>query len=147
MLPPSRNDRYHGSPLAAHFLTLVGVLTVVPGAIHTSLPDGGAGVIAGLDLSHGGPVIVGVFAWAGATQLAWGTAMLVVSRRYRDLVPLLLGLVLAERSLMALNIGWLKAPTSSHRPPEAYASLIAVPLVAAALVLSLRGTPRAGHSA
>jgi hypothetical protein len=42
MLPPSTNGHYTGAPVAAYFLTLAGVLTIVPGLIHAFLPDGGA---------------------------------------------------------------------------------------------------------
>ncbi|RIL06341.1 MAG: hypothetical protein DCC71_07045 [Proteobacteria bacterium] len=143
MLPPSTNADYRGAPLAAHFLTFIGVATIVPGLIHAFLPDGGAGVIAGMDLTGGGAALIGVFAWAGATQIAWGAALLAASRRYRSLVPPLLALVLVERSLIAANLWLLKPPPSGHRPPEAYATLVALPLIAAALALALRRRGRA----
>lgn len=41
---------------------LAAVFEFVPGRIHFFLPDGGAGVIAGIDLSVQGPTIVRVFA-------------------------------------------------------------------------------------
>jgi hypothetical protein len=137
-LPASSNAQYAGSPLAARFLSLVGALTIAPGLIHTFLPDGGAGVIAGLDLSRNGATVIGVFAWAGATQIVWGISLLVASLRYRSLVPPLLALVLAERSLIALNIWLLKPSSSGHHPPEAYATLVSLPLIVAALVISMR---------
>ena len=137
-LPASTNAHYEGAPLAAHFLTLVGILTIVPGLIHSFLPDGGAGVIAGIDLSVNGATVIGAFAWAGATQIVWGTALLVASLRYRSLVPPLLVLVLLERSLIALNVWLLKAPANGHHPPEAYATLVSVPLLLGAIALSLR---------
>jgi len=137
-LPASSNAQYAGSPLAARFLSLVGALTIAPGLIHTFLPDGGAGVIAGLDLSGNGASVIGVFAWAGATQIVWGISLLVASLRYRSLVPALLALVLAERSLIALNIWLLKPSSSGHHPPEAYATLVSLPLIVAALVISMR---------
>jgi hypothetical protein len=137
-LPPSTNAHYEGAPLAAWFLGLVGVTTLGPGLIHSFLPDGGAGVIAGLDLSGPGAQIVGVFAWAGATQIVWGLALLGASLRYRSFVPPLLALLLLERGLMALSQWVLKAPASSHRPPEAYATLVVIPLLAGALFLSRR---------
>ena len=142
-LPPSTNAHYEGAPLAVHFLTLVGILTIVPGLIHSFLPDGGAGVIAGIDLSGNGATVIGVFAWAGATQIVWGTALLVASLRYRSLVPPLLALVLLERSLIALNLWLLKAPANGHHPPEAYATLVSVPLLLGAIALSLRSRRRA----
>jgi hypothetical protein len=141
-LPPSTNAHYEGAPLAARFLTLVGILTIAPGLIHSFLPDGGAGVIAGMDLSGNGAAVISVFAWAGATQIVWGAALLVASLRYRSLVPPLLALVLLERSLIALNLWLLKAPANGHHPPEAYATLISVPLLLGAIALSLRSRRR-----
>lgn len=144
ILPASTNDRYAGSMLAAYFLGFVGLTTLGPGLIHTFLPDGGAGVIAGMDLSVNGAAIVGVFAWAGATQIVWGITLLTASLRYRSLVPPLFALLLLERSLIALNLWWWKAPAGDHHPPEAYATLVTLPLLVAALGLSLRVTAHGG---
>jgi hypothetical protein len=135
LLPPSTNAQYRGAPLAAHFLTLVGILTLVPGAIHRFLPDGGAGVIAGIDLSRDGAGVIRAFAWAGATQIVWGVTLIVASLRYRTLVPLLLALLVVERSLIAATL-WLGG--GGHRPPAAYATLVVLPLLLGALALSLR---------
>src|SRR5262249_23321290 len=140
LLPPSTNDDYRGSILAARFLALLAVLTIVPGCIHTFLPDGGAGVIAGIDLGPCAPVIVALFAWAGATQIAVGLVMLAVALRYRPLVPLVLAVVLFERSLHALD-GWILKGSGRHHPPEHYAVLVGLPLLTLALRASLR--PRA----
>jgi len=142
LLPPSTNHEYRGAVGSAHFLTVLAVLTIVPGCIHTFLPDGGAGVIAGIDLGQCGRPIIALFAWAGATQIALGLAMLGVSVRYRSLVPAMLGLVLVERSLHALN-GWVLKGAGGHHPPEHYAVLVGVPLLAIALALSLRDRPSA----
>ena len=138
LLPPSSNAHYAGSPLSAWFLTFIGITTIGPGLIHSFLPDGGAGVIAGIDVSGNGASVIGVFAWAGATQIVWGTTLLVASLRYRPLVPALLALVAVERSLIALNLWLLKPPANGHHPPEAYATLVSLPLLLAALALSLR---------
>ena len=146
LLPPSTNASYAGAPLAAYFLTFVGLTSIPPGLIHAFLPDGGAGVIAGLDLSCNAAAVIGAFAWAGATQIVWGTTLLVASLRYRSFVPPLLALLLFERGLIALNLWVLKPPPSGHHPPEAYATLVALPLLAGALVLSLRGrSPQFGQ--
>lgn len=126
-LPPTASSR---------FLALCGLLAVVPGTIHAFLPDGGAGMIAGIDLARDGERIIAMFAWAGATQIAWGLAMLAVALRYRALVPLALALLLLERSLHALNF-WVLKP-GAHHPPESYAVLVALPLIALFLVIALR---------
>jgi hypothetical protein len=138
LLPPSTNSQYHGSLLSAYFLTLLSLLTIVPGCIHSFLPDGGAGVIAGLDLGQCRSVIVGLFAWAGATQIVFGITMLLASTRYRSLVPVVLLLVLLERGLHALHAWVLKGGVAGHRPPEHYAVLIGLPLVIVALAFAVR---------
>ena len=138
LLPESTNSRYRGSRGSANFLAIAAVLTIGPGAIHAFLPDGGAGTIAGLDLSRCGTVIVGVFAWAGATQMVHGVSMLAVALRYRTLVPLYLALGLVERMVMTLNWWVFKAAAAEgHRPPEVYATLVLLPVLVFFLVRSL----------
>lgn len=138
LLPPSTNADYHGHTAAAWFLVLTGVLSIIPGCIHYFLPDGGAGVIAGIDLSTRATTIIAVFAWLGALQIPHGIAQVVIGARYRPLVPLFLLLVIIERGLMAID-GWLlKGANAAHHPPEHYASVVAVVLAAVALRASLR---------
>jgi hypothetical protein len=137
-LPPSTNEQYRGSRCAAWFLAFYGVLWIVPGMIHSLLPDGGAGVIAGLDLSHNPTLIFGLFAWAGATQIAHGIVTLVVALCYRALVPLFLFVSFIERLLLSWS-GWIKhVPISGHHPPEHYASLVSLPVILLFLWLSIR---------
>ncbi len=110
--------------------------------IHSFLPDGGAGTIAGLNLSHNPTTIFGMFAWAGATQIAHGIVTLLVALRYRSLVPLLLLVSLLERLLLSLS-GWVThVPVSGHHPPEHYASLVSLPVILLFLLLALRRSTR-----
>jgi hypothetical protein len=137
-LPPSTNIHYRGCPYSAWFLAFYGIGWIVPGMIHSFLPDGGAGVIAGLDLSHNPTMIFGMFAWAGATQIAYGIVTLLVALHYRALVPLFLLVSLIERLLLSWS-GWIKhVPVSGHHPPEHYASLISLPIILLFLWLSVR---------
>ncbi|OYU15719.1 MAG: hypothetical protein CFE37_04055 [Alphaproteobacteria bacterium PA4] len=136
MLPPSTNAAYAGHPAAAWFVMLTGVLSIIPGCIHFFLPDGGAGVIAGIDLSTRATTIIAVFAWLGALQIPHGILQFVIGWHYRPLVPLVLALVIVERGLMAFD-GWFgKASLTGHHPPEHYASVAAVALAALFLFLS-----------
>lgn len=121
---------------SSRFLVLCGVLAVVPGMIHVFLPDGGAEVIAGIDLSRDAARTVSMFAWAGATQIAWGGMMLAIGLFHRALVPLALVLLLLEKTLHALSF-WVLKP-GDHHPPESYAVLVAVPVIALFLALALR---------
>jgi hypothetical protein len=137
-LPSSTNDQYRGTRSAAWFLALAAILTIVPGLIHSFAPSGGAEGIAHLDLGDRRELVRGVFAWEGATQLAFGVPMLLVALRYQPLTPLFLAMVILERGLMSLD-GWLLLPPANgHHPPEHYASPVAVVLAAVFLVLSLR---------
>jgi hypothetical protein len=137
LLAPSTNAAYDGAPWAARLLAALGALTILPGAVHVFLPDGGAATIAGVDLGACKTSIVACFAWAGATQIAFGATMLLVALRYRSLVPAVYVLVLGERVLHAVNGWWLK-PGSGHHPPEHYAVLLLVPV----LLLGLAGSVR-----
>ncbi len=136
-LPPTSNAIYQGSLWSAWYLTLVGVLEIVPGCIHYFLPDGGAGVIAHLDLSNRRDLIVSVFAWMGAMQIPFGLSLLIVSLHYRSLVPLFLAFSILQRGLMAWD-GWFGKGSHGHHPPGHYASVVAIVLGAIFLALSLR---------
>lgn len=144
LLPASTNDQYQGAKASAWFLALLGVGSFIPGCIHYFLPDGGAGVIAGIDLTHSRDIIVAAFAWMGATQIPYGLAQLTVAMRYRSLVPLFLALALLERTLAAVAAWITKASPTGHHPPENYAVVILAPLILLFLILSLR---RAGAAA
>jgi len=138
MLPATTNAEYNGPVVSAWFLTLMAVLTIVPGCIHTFLPDGGAGVIAGRDLSVNGGTIVRLFAWAGTTQIVWGILLMLISLRYRNFVTLALGLLFLERCIHTWNMWGPKGQADGHMPPEAYTTLVLVPLFAIFFPLSLR---------
>lgn len=138
LLPPSTNDQYRGARVSAAFLGLAAVLTLIPALIHSFLPDGGAHSIAGLDLGDRRALVVDLFRWEGATQLAQGAAMLAVALRYQSLTAFYLLLIIAERGLMALQ-GWvISPPADGHHPPEHYGSPVFVVLSAIFLVLALR---------
>lgn len=137
ILPPSTNSDYRGSTASAWFLTFAAVMTLVPGLIHSFLPDGGAGVIAGLDMGDRRDLVIGLFRWEGSTQIAMGLGMLAVSLRYRSLTPLFLALIIIERGLMSLH-GWiLSPPANGHHPPEHFASPVTVVLALVFLALSV----------
>jgi hypothetical protein len=135
LFPPSTNHQYQGPAIAAWFVVLAGIVTIVPGCIHYFLPDGGAGVIAGMDLSQRKETIFALFAWMGAQQIAQGIGYTVIGLRYRALVPLVLLLLLIERGLSAYD-GWFgKGSVSGHHPPEHYGSVVGA--VLAAILLSM----------
>lgn len=141
LFPSSTNEHYHGARSAAWFLMLAGVLEFAPGCIHYFLPDGGAAVIARLDLSQGGSTIIAIFAWFGAIQIPFALMLFVIGWRYRTLVPLGLVALILSRGLMAIDGWFLKGAVSGHHPPEHFASPVAVVLASIFLALSLRASP------
>jgi len=62
LLPPSMNCLSRGSLASVWFLGLYGLLETATDCIHDFLPESGAGVIAGLDLTANRHTIIGVFA-------------------------------------------------------------------------------------
>ncbi|MCP4821557.1 MAG: hypothetical protein GY883_20425 [Shimia sp.] len=136
LFPASSNAAYDGSILSAWYLGLMAVLTIVPGCIHYFLRDGGAQSIAGLRLERHQRLVFHLFAWAGATQIVWGLLMAAVVWRYQTMVPLVLALLVAERSLHLWNM-WIGSKSGGYRPPEAYVTLALVPANLLFLLLSL----------
>lgn len=92
-------------------LGLLGLINLVRGAIHVFLPDGGAGVIAGLDLSTNREAILFLFAGLGAGQIAAGLVDLAVVARWRAFaVPLLVIEVLRGMLFTAVTQLWKPPP-------------------------------------
>jgi hypothetical protein len=138
LLPPSTNNAYTGARSSVWFLFLTGLLTLLPGLIHAFLPDGGAQTIAHLDVGNRRDLVIGVFRWEGATQLAYGAVILMAAIRYQTLTPFMLLVGIFERGLMAVE-GWiLSPPASGLHPPEHYASAVFAPIALVFLILSLR---------
>lgn len=124
---------YRGSRASIWFLIGLSVLTTARSVIHVFAPDGGAGSIAGIDISvAGGGDIVAVFGQWGWTQLLLALIGWVVIVRYRFLVPAVLALQLLDRGGRAL-VGMLKPFVVDDPHPGAYGNLVFVPLVAIAL--------------
>lgn len=145
VLPERSNAAYRGSPWAWRFLILLGVVNLARGGIHFFAQDGGAGRIAGIDLSHGGDVIVMLFAIMGLDQITWGAIDLYVALRQRAFVPLVFALTLAKQAVAALVL-WVYKPLSVPAPGK-YGAVLTLPLFALALWLSLRPPRRAPREA
>jgi hypothetical protein len=142
ILPPANNDAYHGRPIAWRVLLALGVIDLVRGSIHLFASDGGAGQIAGIDLAHGGDVIVMLFAVTGINQILWGVLNLLAGLRYRAFVPLLLALQTIEQAL-AIWVLWFFKPLPVAAPGK-FGVLLTFPILALALWASLRPRARTG---
>ena len=139
------NAAYRGSSVAWCVLLALGALNLVRGSIHLFASDGGAGQIAGIDLSEGGDVIVFLFAVMGLQQLAFGALDLVVALRYRVFVPLLLALETLKLGVVAI-VMWLYKPLPVAAPGK-YGALIVLPVLVLALFMSVRPRTQPGRGA
>jgi len=98
--------------------------------------DGGAGRIAGIDLTQGGAVIVMLFAVMGIDQIVWGVIDAAVALRWRAFVPLVWAITLAKQLAGAL-VMWVYKPLPVPAPGK-YGALVTLPVLAFALWASLR---------
>ena len=142
ILPPSSNAQYAGAPLAAYFLSGIGVLTIVPGLIHTSCPTAAPASSRG-STSPGTVPPSSVCSPGRAPRRSCGASRCWSPRcATAAWCRCCSRWSCVERSLIALNLWLLKAAGDGHHPPAAYATLVALPLFVIALALSLRGRGR-----
>lgn len=138
LLPPVADNKIRGMKITAWVFALIAIVSTVRSCLHLLLPDGGAGTIAGMDLSvAGAPGIIFSFALWGSAQLIYAFIQLVVAFRYRSLVPFMYLLLILE-TLLRMLVGHMKPVTFSHAPPGAIGNYVILPLAAVMLLLSLR---------
>lgn len=137
IFPSPADNSIRGVKFATWLFIFIAIVSTVRSCIHLLAPDGGAGSIAGMDLSVAGASgIIFSFALWGSAQLIYAFIQLAVAFRYRSLVPFMYLLLFLETCLRML-VGHMKPVTFSHTPPGAYANYLILPLSLAMLVLSL----------
>jgi hypothetical protein len=137
LLPVAADNTIYGMKLPVYVFTVLAIISAVRSCIHLLAPDGGAGSIAGMDLSVvGANGIVFAFALWGSAQLVYALVQLAVAFRYRSLVPAMYMLLIIE-TLLRILVGHMKPVTFSHRPPGATANYVILPLAVVMLALSL----------
>lgn len=137
LLSPSTNADYRGAKVSAWFLMLAAISELIAGCIHYFLPDGGAGVIAGMDLSTRRQTIITMFAWYGSMQIPYALFLFVIGLRYRTLVPLALLSLIISRALVSVDAWFGKGAQGGHHPPEHFVSPVAVAVGSVFLLLAL----------
>ena len=142
LLPERADNTLPGSQIPLYLLILVAALGTVRSFIHMLAPDGGAGSIAGMDLSTpAADGIVFAFALWGSAQLVYAILQWVVVLRYRSLVPLFWLVQLLETALRMLAPR-LKPAAFAHTPPGAYQNYLYLTLAVLMLALSLWSSRR-----
>lgn len=137
LVPLPANGAVRGSKLPYYLLIVVAIMGTVRSCIHIFAADGGAGSIAGMDLTVAGASgIVFAFALWGSEQLMFALVQWAVILRYRSLVPLMWLLQLLE-ILGRMLVGQLKPVSFAHTPPGAIGNYVILALSAAMLAVSL----------
>ena len=135
--PSSVDNTIRGTRIPFYIVALYAIVSAVRSCIHLLSADGGAGTIAGMDLSvAGADGIVFAFALWGSSQLLFAIIQLLVVFRYKSLVPFMYLMLILEVLLREL-VGKMKPVTFAHTPPGAIGNQIILPLAALMLVLSL----------
>ena len=142
LLPVKADNVIRGSKLPFYIFILLATIGVVRSCIHIFSPDGGAGSIAGMDLSvSGANEVIFAFALWGAEQFIYALIQWIVILRYRSLIPLMWGVQFME-TLGRILPGQLKPVTFSHTPPGAIQNYIYLGLAVAMLALALWSSQR-----
>lgn len=137
VFPKTADNNYRGSKVSLWVFTILAVVSTVRSIIHFFAPDGGAGSIAGLDLSKSGENIIFAFGLWGLSQLIYAFIQLLVAFRYRTFIPLFY-LILFFETIGRMTVGRMKPPILLHgTPPGGIANYIILPLTVIMFILSL----------
>jgi hypothetical protein len=136
-LPTKADNTILGSKLPFYLFILIALIGTVRSFIHIFAPDGGAGSIAGMDLSGSGAnEVIFAFALWGSAQLIYALLQWVVILRYRSLVPLMWSVQLFE-TLGRILVGRMKPVTFAHTPPGAFQNYLYLGLAVLMVALAL----------
>ncbi|HXP52936.1 MAG TPA: hypothetical protein VN922_23530, partial [Bacteroidia bacterium] len=114
IFPKSADNNYTGSKIALYVFLLIALVGAVRSCIHFLAPDGGAGSIAGMDLSvAGADGIIFAFSLWGSAQLLYAIIQLVVFFRYKTLIPFMY-ILIAFETIMRMVIGHMKPVHFAH---------------------------------
>jgi hypothetical protein len=137
ILPARADNTLRGSKIPLYLFILIASIGVVRSCIHIFSPDGGAGSIAGMDLSvSGANEVIFAFALWGSAQLIYALLQWLVILRYRALIPFMWAIQLLE-TLGRMLVGRIKPVTFSHTPPGAIQNYLYIGLAVLMLALSL----------
>jgi hypothetical protein len=128
LLPTQADNTIRGGKVPVAVFAVLAAISFVRSCIHVFAPDGGAGSIAGMDLSVAGASgIVFAFGLWGSAQLIYALVQLAVVIRYRSLVPAMYLLLFVE-ILLRMLVGRVKPVTFAHTPPGAIGNYVLLPL-------------------
>ena len=140
VLPQEINNNYEGRKIALYLFYLITIMTLLRSLIHMFASDGGAQTIATIPINTytkgGASTVILIFSLWGLSQLIMGIFYVIVSWRYKSLIPLMYLFIFIEY-VMRLILGIIKPIETSGTAPGATANLIFPPLIIILFFLSL----------
>ena len=118
-------------------LGLFALMNLARGGVHVFSPDGGAGTIAGLDLSASADTIIPLFALIGVNQVGVGLFEGFILAARRDLVTLGLGLQALLTAGAVANLQFWR-PLPVEVPGEVFNTIL-LPIVVIAWLGAVYG--------
>ncbi len=137
LFPKNVSNNVSGWKFPVYVFMAWSLVSTVRSCIHLFSADGGAGSIAGMDLSvAGADGIVFAFALWGSAQLVYAIIQLLVAFRYRSLIPFMYLLLIVE-TLLRMLVGRMKPVRFAHTPPGATGNFFILPLALILLIMLL----------
>jgi hypothetical protein len=152
LIPRQANNDYRGGAVPLYSFGLLSVVMTVRSLIHYLKEDSGVNSIATIMTFSGTPdpnnVIYMFSSLWGTQQLLFCVIYVIVLIRYRNLVPLMWALFIAE-SLLRISVGLVLHPLTPEyfesTPPGAIANLPMLVLACVMLALALRAGREPQH--
>jgi hypothetical protein len=137
LFPKKADNSISGLKITVYIFAGIVIISTIRSLIHILAPDGGAGSIAGMDLTGtDADGIIFAFGLWGSSQLLFAGFQLLVLFRYRSLIPLMYLFIIFEVLLRVL-VGRLKPVSFVGTPPGALGNIILLPLALFMLFLCL----------
>lgn len=128
LFPQKADNSISGLKITVYIYAGIVILSTIRSLIHILAPDGGAGSIAGMDLTGiGADGIIFAFGLWGSSQLIFAGLQWLVLVRYRSLIPLMYVFIIIE-VLLRMIVGRLKPVSFVGTPPGALGNIILLPL-------------------
>ena len=148
IFPNVIDDNYSANVIVKLFFYILTGITIIRSLIHIFYPDGGSQSIAGIPIeiysTQAANTVIGIFAFWGVSQLLMGLIYLIVSIKYKSLIPLMLLINIIEYSSRFI-ITFYKPFVTTHVAPGAIGNYIMIPLLLLIFIMSCIGEQHKNH--
>lgn len=143
IFPKTIDNEFRGYKIALYLFYVITAVTIWRSQHHLFAIDGGAQSIATIPLDtfsiSGSQAVIGAFSLWGLSQLIIGFIYLIVSLRYRAIIPLLYLIMAFEYLIRATYIPWFKPVPTAGTAPGAVANIPFIIFSITMLILCIIG--------